>query len=458
MWLPMLANFINTLSLVLFSFGAWQRREPYLGAYLGWAAAWIAWNVFLVAYYAEAGGLRRTQDLLSFGTGSFSWWLANGYGCRPEYASLEPSATDILLPVRPSRVTGCLLEYHSVEVLQAAAQMVLTVAAAVSGAILLFRLRLMRRLEIESKTIYSIEYSPTSAAETSTTALYANTAPPAQEHPRVMTPRRVKRRSCTRSSARSARGVSGAPATGAGFGRRSAHHNASVRSNPINRLMSEAAAATTTAMSSSNKLALQDSSTSNDEAGGAFRQQQEVSYGQVNPAYDFSRPNSIYSSNRPPSALTSYSNFHGQRSSTANHKQQQPLITQDALIRGGVGGGGLSDSDDDLPPPPPPHELTGATSATASTLPQIPVPQQRAAVARKNEYVNMPIDSSTLRADNHVLNQNGRDEDDYGFAGGVEQQQQSDKWYLKDSMRPVGAPAHGGNCKCYRCQRKLTAI
>ena len=33
-----------------------------------------------------------------------------------------------------------------------------------------------------------------------------------------------------------------------------------------------------------------------------------------------------------------------------------------------------------------------------------------------------------------------------------------DKWYLHDSMRPVGAPVHGGNCKCYRCQRKLTAI
>ena len=33
-----------------------------------------------------------------------------------------------------------------------------------------------------------------------------------------------------------------------------------------------------------------------------------------------------------------------------------------------------------------------------------------------------------------------------------------DKWYMKDSMRPVGASAHGQSCKCYRCQRKLTAI
>ena len=33
-----------------------------------------------------------------------------------------------------------------------------------------------------------------------------------------------------------------------------------------------------------------------------------------------------------------------------------------------------------------------------------------------------------------------------------------DKWYMKDSMRPIGATTHGVNCKCYRCQRKLTAI
>ena len=34
----------------------------------------------------------------------------------------------------------------------------------------------------------------------------------------------------------------------------------------------------------------------------------------------------------------------------------------------------------------------------------------------------------------------------------------TDKWYLKDSMVPIDSSQHGGNCKCYRCQRKLTAI
>ena len=75
----------------------------------------------------------------------------------------------------------------------------------------------------------------------------------------------------------------------------------------------------------------------------------------------------------------------------------------------------------------------------------------------------------------HQTKQNSREEDEYGFAAGgaaalppisngfhnpnqPEDSNDPDKWYMHDSMRPVGAPVHGGNCKCYRCQRKLTAI
>ena len=71
----------------------------------------------------------------------------------------------------------------------------------------------------------------------------------------------------------------------------------------------------------------------------------------------------------------------------------------------------------------------------------------------------------------HQTRQN--QEDEYGFAtGGATalptsngfhnpsqgSDSNADKWYMHDSMKPVGAPVHGGNCKCYRCQRKLTAI
>ena len=55
---------------------------------------------------------------------------------------------------------------------------------------------------------------------------------------------------------------------------------------------------------------------------------------------------------------------------------------------------------------------------------------------------------------------NGRPAGPNGYAdmSGKQPADVDDKWYLKDSMRPVGASNHGMNCKCYRCQRKLTAI
>ena len=53
---------------------------------------------------------------------------------------------------------------------------------------------------------------------------------------------------------------------------------------------------------------------------------------------------------------------------------------------------------------------------------------------------------------------NGRPANGYADMSGSKPAEVDDKWYLKDSMRPVGASNHGMNCKCYRCQRKLTAI
>ena len=42
---------------------------------------------------------------------------------------------------------------------------------------------------------------------------------------------------------------------------------------------------------------------------------------------------------------------------------------------------------------------------------------------------------------------NAHQEDDYGFASGG-----------ATAAPPAMSPPHAGNCKCYRCQRKLTAI
>ena len=139
---------------------------------------------------------------------------------------------------------------------------------------------------------------------------------------------------------------------------------------------------------------INDSSTSNEDKN-------IERYGQVNPGYVSSRPNSLYShannvpqsitdyeASRPPSALTSYSNFHGQRRPAvtgAGGFQKPPAgmnqLTQESLNQygdnngrgapGAIGAQGpaslltgalpktqqpqLNASfDDDLPPPPPP--------------------------------------------------------------------------------------------------------
>ena len=60
-----------------------------------------------------------------------------------------------------------------------------------------------------------------------------------------------------------------------------------------------------------------------------------------------------------------------------------------------------------------------------------------------------------LGSGNHQLHHHQHN--GHGLEGDHSQSENS-KWYLKDSMRPVGASVHGGDCKCYRCQRKLTAI
>lgn len=67
----------------------------------------------------------QDSDVLNLGTGSFSWWHINGPGCKASYDGLtEP---EISRPVRPSNVTGCILEYEVIEVLHAGTQCLLAV-------------------------------------------------------------------------------------------------------------------------------------------------------------------------------------------------------------------------------------------------------------------------------------------------------------------------------------------
>ena len=95
--------------------------------------------------------------------------------------------------------------------------------------------------------------------------------------------------------------------------------------------------------------------------------------------------------------------------------------------------------------------------------------------SQQQEHKQYQQQQQQTKQQQHQTKQTSREEDEYGFAAGgatalpptsngfhnpnqPEDSNDPDKWYMHDSMRPVGAPVHGGNCKCYRCQRKLTAI
>lgn len=192
-----------------------------------------------------------------------------------------------------------------------------------------------------------------------------------------------------------------------------------------------------------------DSSTSNDETRNAAMIAAEKAYGQINPGFQSSRPNSLvysvtednsvsqqpnggggarpktsnihsvtdYEVSRPPSALTSYSNFHpGARRNlvpTAGPQvgpgglehgsfQLQPkTLTQDSFMtqQQPPQMPQQSEDDDDLPPPPPPLSSSptpGSNGNQAQAQAPPPVPLQRTAPARRsrNEYVNMPLNSN----------------------------------------------------------------
>ena len=117
---------------------------------------------------------------------------------------------------------------------------------------------------------------------------------------------------------------------------------------------------------------------------------------------------------------------------------------------------------------------SGGRSRDRASLRQRQRRDMEAKASKQNPKTSHP--SSGMSNHNGYVNTGQLDnQDDYGFSGeqkglnngkangyadmsGNMKPENDDKWYMKDSMRPVGASAHGHMCKCYRCQRKLTAI
>ncbi|XP_064473588.1 sodium/potassium-transporting ATPase subunit beta-1-interacting protein 3-like [Ornithodoros turicata] len=194
MWAPILGNFFQIVFVILGFFGTYHYRTRYIASYLAWSLVWIGWNVFIICFYLEVGALSRDSSILNIGTGSRSWWEANGFGCKATFNF--SSSNDILAITKPVSVEGCLLNYFYVECIQAGVQCFLAFIGFVGGCYVIYlynqeddsSARKKRTTQIPP---YSIEFRATPA-----------TAVPDPLRP--MTPRRVKRRS-TRSKRSSQR-------------------------------------------------------------------------------------------------------------------------------------------------------------------------------------------------------------------------------------------------------------
>uniref|UniRef100_A0A670JNQ9 Sodium/potassium-transporting ATPase subunit beta-1-interacting protein n=1 Tax=Podarcis muralis TaxID=64176 RepID=A0A670JNQ9_PODMU len=123
-WVPILANFLHIMAVILGVFGTIQYRSKYLILYAVWLVLWVGWNAFIICFYLEVGHLSQDRDfIMTFNTSLHrSWWMENGPGC-------------LVTPVMNSNlaledhhvitVTGCLLDYQYIEVVSSAMQIFL---------------------------------------------------------------------------------------------------------------------------------------------------------------------------------------------------------------------------------------------------------------------------------------------------------------------------------------------
>ncbi|XP_052838880.1 uncharacterized protein LOC128254101 isoform X2 [Drosophila gunungcola] len=235
MWAPILVNFFDILFIIFGFYGAYHFRVKYIITYLIWNFLWIGWNAFLICFYLNVGQLDRNSDLLNLGTGSVSWFEANGYGCKPTYSM---TADDPLQPQRPEHVEGCLLDYPLVEITHSGVQCALALLG-ILGAILIScifldeddRLKHISKQSKHRQSLYSIEFGSSSdTIRHGSHSMGLGLGDPRGDQdggelsPKPMTPRRVKRRSVM------ARGTHGRQSSGAGGGSgstRRSHHGSS---------------------------------------------------------------------------------------------------------------------------------------------------------------------------------------------------------------------------------------
>lgn len=198
MWTPIFANFLNIIFIIFGIFGGFQYVSKYVLSYAVWSLLWLGWNIFLICFYLNIGDLDRESGVLSLGTGSVSWWEANGWGCQakwddPDNVSNPGEGTWL----RPIRVEGCLVHWAQVEVVQSALGAVFAALGGLLAIALTFYIKknpppLSTPKTTLQRPLYTIELSKTEP-------LHHESAL------KPMTPRRVKRRSVSRGPGGSTR-------------------------------------------------------------------------------------------------------------------------------------------------------------------------------------------------------------------------------------------------------------
>lgn len=124
-WAPILANFLHIIVVILGLFGTIQYRPRYIVVYTVWTAFWVAWNVFVICFYLEVGGLSKETDLMTFNISIHrSWWREHGPGCVrrvvPAPASRNLGDHSFI------SVTGCIIEFQYLEVIHSAFQILMS--------------------------------------------------------------------------------------------------------------------------------------------------------------------------------------------------------------------------------------------------------------------------------------------------------------------------------------------
>ncbi|XP_039185082.1 sodium/potassium-transporting ATPase subunit beta-1-interacting protein 1 isoform X1 [Crotalus tigris] len=123
-WLPILANFLHIMAVILGVFGTLQYRSRYLMLYAVWLIVWVGWNAFIICFYLEVGHLSQDRDfIMTFNTSLHrSWWMENGPGCL---VTPVINSNLALEDHHVITVTGCLLDYQYIEVVSSAMQIFL---------------------------------------------------------------------------------------------------------------------------------------------------------------------------------------------------------------------------------------------------------------------------------------------------------------------------------------------